>query len=417
MNSFITLSSIHKKNSNIIYNFHYSENLQKYFNKNEVFFINYNGLNIDTVPDSILIIPFLCNILPIAWLLDADVHVPEVDKDFYESIPMLKEGYVNLYKNLDFMGRLFVENVVINNITTDNCRNMAFFSGGVDSFNTLINHIEEKPLLITLFGSDISLNDFGGQNNVKNHVERVAENFSLNCLFVNSNFRNFINYSALGKIIYRKIKDNWWHAVQCGIGVISHAAPVAYLYCSKIVYFASTYTVNDLKIVTSASAPSIDNHIKWADTVVMHDGFEFTRQDKIRNICNFARKFTANKISFRVCWESSGGGNCNECEKCYRTMMGIIADGHDPNDFGFHYSEIVSGKIRDFVTYQADFNISTKIFWSDIQNRFLSNHDMFANHPDVKWIEKINFEKIDRSILRYIYRVYRKYFNFLKMSQ
>ena len=44
--------------------------IKKYLNLDEKFFIEYS-IDISDVPKSILIIPFLCNMLPISWVCDA----------------------------------------------------------------------------------------------------------------------------------------------------------------------------------------------------------------------------------------------------------------------------------------------------------------------------------------------------------
>lgn len=47
-------------------------------------------------------IPFVCNILPIAWLYDAEIVLNALDEDFYRCIPDLRNGYVNMYPMLHF---------------------------------------------------------------------------------------------------------------------------------------------------------------------------------------------------------------------------------------------------------------------------------------------------------------------------
>ena len=55
------------------------------FNLEESFFIEYSR-DISGISQSTAIVPFICNILPIAWVYDAEIHAERCDKAFYESI-------------------------------------------------------------------------------------------------------------------------------------------------------------------------------------------------------------------------------------------------------------------------------------------------------------------------------------------
>ena len=60
--------------------------------KKEPFFIEYSR-DISSVPDGITIIPLLAQILPIAWLYNAEIIMQSCDKAFYDSIDEFKKGY------------------------------------------------------------------------------------------------------------------------------------------------------------------------------------------------------------------------------------------------------------------------------------------------------------------------------------
>lgn len=100
-------------------------------------------------------------------------------------------------------------------------------------------------------------------------------------------------------------------------------------------YIASTYPKYLKGKYTCASDPLIDNNIKFCGVDVIHDGYEFDRQEKVRYLVKQKRK--SFPIELRVCWESSGGSNCCRCEKCYRTILEIVSEGGDPNEMGFRW--------------------------------------------------------------------------------
>lgn len=55
-------------------------------------FWNEYQVDMSDVPLSVAVIPFLANVLPIAWLYGAEIHVTEVDEDFLNSVEDIREG-------------------------------------------------------------------------------------------------------------------------------------------------------------------------------------------------------------------------------------------------------------------------------------------------------------------------------------
>ena len=64
----VQLREIIKNRNKVCYDFCVSENLNRFFSGKE-FVIEYPD-DIECVPDGILAIPFVCNVLPIIWLTD-----------------------------------------------------------------------------------------------------------------------------------------------------------------------------------------------------------------------------------------------------------------------------------------------------------------------------------------------------------
>lgn len=376
-----------------------SGNWEQCFFPNVEFFVEYSE-DISKTPKSIAVIPFLCNILPIAWVLDAEIILQELDKDFYEHVEEIKQGYIEMYPALKFLGKLTVQKLIDNrqNISDKN-KSLAFFSGGADSFSTLINHVDEKPALCTLWGSDITLKDFEGWERVKKHALETAAQFHCKNLFVKSSFRLFINEGLLSGLVQPVVNDGWWHGFQHGIGIISHAAPL--VYCNQIskIYFASTYTEKNKTVC--ASDPTIDNYLRVADCTTIHDGYKFSRQDKIKNICDYSRR-TGEKINLRVCWISSGGQNCCHCEKCYRTICAILVEGENPENFGFNYSPDTVEKMYAALK-NPSFILSVQVaFWAEILARFREVPQNFKKSEIAKWTKGGDFSMIEKLCSKYL---------------
>lgn len=146
------------------------------------------------VPAGIAVIPFVCNVLPLVWLTDAELLVSELDHEFYMSISAFKQGFVEMYPHVKFAGKVTVERFIECHVHEDRKeRNALFFSGGVDAMASLLAHRDEKPDLVTVWGADIRLHDYAGWENVMKHVRKIADGFGCNSIEIKSNFRTFIN--------------------------------------------------------------------------------------------------------------------------------------------------------------------------------------------------------------------------------
>lgn len=364
------------------------------FTLDEAFYIEYS-CDISEVPSGIAIVPLLCNILPMAWVYDAKVIVPVCDRDFYESIPEFKKGYIDMYPMMSFGGEIEVGELQEFVPPRQNGA-AAFFSGGVDAFNTLINHRDEKPTLITLWGSDVFLDDHTGWERVRKHLEQTSRLFETDYVAIKSSFRQFLNEGAL----YRRVMqsgDGWWHGFQHGIGLIGHAAPLAYALGKKTVYIASSFTAAEKGKITCASDPTIDNYVRFFGVNVVHDGYEFTRQDKIHNITQFSMQ-SGVKIPLRVCWESKGGSNCCNCEKCWRTILGIYAERCDPKDYGFEY-ESLNNLALIIKTNRKKLDVFDGAMYRPIQTKLKENYDKQSVVKNLRWFYDVEIEKLgERSL-------------------
>ena len=49
-------------------------------------------LSIERVPDSVLVIPFLCNVLPIIWLENDVLCIKKIDKDLRDKLPIIENN-------------------------------------------------------------------------------------------------------------------------------------------------------------------------------------------------------------------------------------------------------------------------------------------------------------------------------------
>ncbi len=182
----------------LIFHYQISGEWKKFFGEEE-FFVEYDQ-EIKDVPDSIKIIPFLCNVLPIAWISQAEIQVQSIDLHFEQCTKELIAMYQKMYPNLSMDFNLIAKQKE-ENINHEPAKRAMLFSGGVDSFSTLMEHIEEKPELITVWGADVLLTDKIGWENVTKHIEQVGKQYDLGINQVKTNFRSFIHQQELNEAV------------------------------------------------------------------------------------------------------------------------------------------------------------------------------------------------------------------------
>ncbi len=125
----------------------------------------------------------------------------------------------------------------------------------------------------------------------------------------------------------------WWGQVQHGMALLGVTAPLTHLLKIDSLFIGSTHTKETQ--ISWGSNPKTDELLKWSNVDITHECYDLSRQEKIKSILEFSKK-AKKRIGLRVCYsERREALNCSSCEKCLRTIMGIILEGSDPNSFGF----------------------------------------------------------------------------------
>jgi len=264
----------------INYDYEANGQVQKYFDKEQLFYSKYL-IDVSKVPDSIAVIPFLSNVLPIAWYAGFTIEVDEVDEDFYHSQELVKAEFEKRDLPSSFGGTLVAKKIVKNNSTGN--KSAMLFSGGVDAYATYIRVYDKKPDLITLLGADIEIEDQEQWNDFTGFVENETLLKDNHKEYVETNLRDFYTYQV--ELLLKDI--GWWGKVQHGLALIGAIAPLCYVYNYGEIYIASSYT--DHIDIDWGSTPEMDEKITWANGLkVFHDGYELKRQDKVDLIADFA---------------------------------------------------------------------------------------------------------------------------------
>lgn len=130
----------------------------------EDFWCEYDS-DISDVPEHIANISYILNIAPVVWALNVEARVRVIDYDLCAALPVLRDALRTMYPALPWQGSIVADET---KLTLPEGRGHGiFFSGGLDSVFSTFRHLDEKPTLFTIRGSDISLNDGYGWNLVK----------------------------------------------------------------------------------------------------------------------------------------------------------------------------------------------------------------------------------------------------------
>jgi hypothetical protein len=179
------------------------------------------------------------------------------------------------------------------------------FSGGVDSFFSLLRGDRPINMLIFAHGYDIALHDQARLDAFKPWFERIGQATNTQPVIVSTNLRE---HSAFASTVWAR----------------THGGALA-----AIGHLLSDHID---QLVISSSYPLKDPHpwgTHWeldplwssARLQVVHYGAQFWRTEKLRAIASEPLV----RDNLRVCWKKlTSDINCSRCEKCLRTQLVLL---------------------------------------------------------------------------------------------
>jgi len=362
-----------------------SRNIKKYF-LNDSFAILYDK-NIEDVDKSILTIPALFIVAPVAWAAGAHIYVERADQTSLESLGKVMQLFQKWFPIFSFAGKIYVKEITTNELNND--EPALLFSGGVDSLASYIRHKDEHPILITMLrGASASSYEHEYYEKMRRTFLRFAKGEEVEIHFIKSDVwdpnSNVLNNQLLSRDFG---VSNWWVKVSHGLIFLGLSAPLTTERIGTI-YLASTYS-RDFKISSGQGSHFLaDMDFSWADVKVRYDVAELSRHAKIKHIL---RKNTQYLKYLRVCnpdtnpWYQKDSGsqsyikNCGFCNKCVRTITELILEGIDPTQCNFEISDKVLGYVKRLLT-TGSLNLSgtQPEYWRDIQRHI---PDVISENP------------------------------------
>ena len=384
------------KNRILLSKLYLSRSLKKYF-RSRFFFAEYDK-DIQNVSTSILEIPVISNILPLAWAEGANIYVEELDKRYSESLNRIKLVMKGWYPKLSFSTDINVEEIVSNSSTSEGNELGLLFSGGIDSTSSYIRHKNKKPNLIMVWGADIPLDRKEFWMGVKKKYKKFANQENMKISFIKTNMRQFMNEKLLTiKFGSYLTASDWWGALHHGVGLLGLCAPIAVSEQIGTILIPSSHT-RELFEYRWGSHPLIDNQMSWANTKVIHDGYDLSRQEKIRYVLKDRIRNSKRYPPLRVCWSQFRDFNCGKCEKCSRTIAGLVLENIDPNKCGFNIESGFFNFLRQLFI-EGKFSLSPgKVFlWKDIQRQIpkVMKHNLYGCKEFFTWFRGFNISRIE----------------------
>lgn len=397
----IILKDFFVEKNKINFNFRAVGEIGNYFTT-DTMFIEYEE-DMTGVPKSILVIPFVASILPLMWLTNTVLWVEEVDKTFYYAIQNLKVAYQNLYSHYPLKGN-FVAAKVVDNTYNPIQESLLLFSGGIDANTTYIRILDKNPVLFNIQGWYKNLTDYNSAAEADiRDVKKFAEKEKRVSGFAKSNFAVLIDNKIFNKNIKKKFGDSWWHGFQHSMSFISIAIPYAFKHKIKDIYIASSVPMGEY--VMCASHVTTDMEFKFAQNGgCVHDGSELTRQDKVHVLVEHANKIN-DDYQLRVC--SFNDKNCCVCDKCFRSILGIVAEAGDIKKFGFYIDTNLKDHFEKLMEEKAQtFNIrgESKLHWPAIKKRMQENYESISEKEFVDWFLNYDFFAARKKALYKYYR-------------
>ncbi len=190
-------------------------------------------------------------------------------------------------------------------------RTGAFFSGGLDSFHTLLRHAEggdavhRIPIddLVTVWGFDIPLGNGEAFRRLAARVEDIARRTSTTSVTLATNLRESVwNRTNWGRMGQGPALAAVAHALEGRLGRV--LVPSSIRFQSQRPW--GTHPLTDPLLSTS--------HLE-----VRNDGAASSRAEKLAAVVGSQLAME----HLHVCWMGEDDHNCGNCEKCLRTLTDL----------------------------------------------------------------------------------------------
>lgn len=379
-----------------------SRDLRRFF-PNRTFKAEY-GTSVEDAPERVLVIPVLAQACPAVWAKGGDVYVDTIDASFRSALYEVQATLRKMYPRIIEGGDVIAERVEQPSPPRRMDGEAMLFTGGADSVATYVRHRDTDPVLITVRGWLLRPDEDDRWEHVKQHVAEFASNEGCESLTIETDLHAFPDHGLLNAHYKRFTDGAWYSAVGHGLGLLGLCAPLAYAREVGTLHIAGSHWEGfriegqswSGKAIPWGSHPSIDNEVRWTETNGHYDGFDLTRQDKLEVISEFVREHRPN-LQLRVCARDEEGVNCSQCEKCLRTIAGLLLAGLDPNEHGFNATtETLEHCVNQFEEGNWVLDAHTVLHWKVLAANAPPDHDppIEGSADFFEWVDRASFDDL-----------------------
>lgn len=371
-----------------IYKFDAPAKFKKFLRNDEPLFVEY-PTDLLECPIGVLTIPFAGIISTVAMILQCSIYVPALDRTFFESLPEIEAVYRKIYHCSQI--EIKVNAGELEEFTYPSSGTVSqFFTGGVDATSAFVAISERKPQLINIWGGDIWISDEDSHASLEAYLDRFSTDNGVSYYFIKTNAREIFKEDELGleceKILGHRYNHGWWASIAHILSMTSSIAPWMWLNRIAEHHIGSSYDVK--KQTFDANNEQLVNAIKYCSCRFHLVDNDVERNAKVKKIVDYC-KARDTSVQLKVCWQRVAGCNCSACEKCYRTIMNLIVNHADPNQYGFEVDENTIKEIRSFLRTRT----VNAAFWKDIQQAFKKDAK-YWRHSELAWMLKIKINSI-----------------------
>lgn len=190
----------------------------------------------------------------------------------------------------------------------------AFFTGGVDSFHTVLSHADEIRRLVFVPGFEAPPASPELRAEIEARLRAAAGELGMALLVAETNLRSAEVLRVVESGRYSPKLWNFELAHGAALAAVAHALPREV----GRVYVAASATYDDL--FPWGSHPLLDPLWSTETRQIVHDGCAHTRVAKVARLASSGVALRA----LRVCAvQRRAAYNCGRCEKCLRTMIAL----------------------------------------------------------------------------------------------
>lgn len=390
---FIQIDKIKVEKEKLNFRISFSNNLKNYLLQKD-FYVKYD-IPIQEIDNSILNIPGVSSLAAISWVTGSVLIVDELDSCYVDSLDRLKGVFKKFYPNLKLKGNLYVKKRRVNQF--NNNRSGLLFSGGIDSTCSFIKRNHAPPVLYTIIGGTIPVNNYGFIHNLKKVYHNLAKNKKTKIHFIETNLRDIVNESLLSLKLRKHIYEwSWWEAFNMALVQLSLCAPLSVNEINRLIISSSNAT--SVEWMPYGSDILIDEKISWGNIKIIHDDYNIERQGKIRKIIK--PDITHNKIHpfLQVCNYYpiiSNEFNCGYCGKCVMTIIGLLIENIDPVKCGFPIVDGLYEHLKHDI-FKGKLLAGIWRYWKNIiENLEIEKiHGYYGSREFLTWLEKLDLNKM-----------------------